>query len=69
MLKLKTVYHPEWCKHTFINKSAMDEFHAFCKHCQADIDVNSKGKGAIEWHATTNKYKTNIHCAGKSYLA
>lgn len=62
MQKHKTVYKPECCKEvTFITKSARAEFHAFCKLCQANLDVSTKWKGAIERHATTDKHKTNNH--------
>lgn len=68
--KYKIVYNAEcWKEGTFIMKSANSEFHAFCKLYQADLDVSSKEKRAIEWHATTDQHKTNTRCAGKSFFA
>ena len=69
MPKRKTSFNPEWSKeHGFITKSRKDDFHAFCTLCRCDVDVSSKGKGAIDRHASTDKHKSNNQGAGASSL-
>ena len=43
----------------FATKRSTDQYHAFCKLCRIDIDMNSRGKGALERHAATERHKDN----------
>ena len=71
MPKRKTSFNPEWAKeHGFVAKSRKDEFHFFCTLCRSDVDVSSKGKAAIDRHASTDKHRANNRsAAGASSLS
>ena len=69
MPKRKTSFKHTWSAELpFVSKSSKDKFHAFCKLCHIDIDVSSKGKGAVERHAATERHKDNTSSAGHSSL-
>ena len=67
MPKRKTSYNHTWSSELpFVSKSSKDQFHAFFKLCHIDIDLSSKGKGAVERHAATERHKDNTSSAGHS---
>ena len=69
MPKRKTSFTLEWAKeHGFVTKSRKDEFNFFCILCRSDVDVSSKGKAAIDRHASTDKHWAN-NAAGASSLS
>lgn len=70
MPKRKTCFNLSWCQeHRFIGKSHRGELYAFCKLCRIDIDVSSRGKGAIDRHASTDRHRENASSAGQSSLS
>uniref|UniRef100_A0A8C6NU33 Uncharacterized protein n=1 Tax=Nothobranchius furzeri TaxID=105023 RepID=A0A8C6NU33_NOTFU len=69
MPKRKTTFNPEWTKeYGFIAKSRKDDCHAYCTVCRCDVDVSSKGRGALDRHASTEKHRSNNQSAGTSSL-
>lgn len=71
MLKRKTSFNLEWAKeHRFVTKSRKDELNFFCTLCRSDVDVSSKGKAAIDRHASADKHRANNrNAAGASSLS
>lgn len=70
MPERKTSFNPEWWNQfNAITKSSKSDNHAFCSLCHCDVDVSSKGKGAIERHVSSDKHKSSKRAAGTSSLA
>lgn len=69
MPKRKTSFNSAWClEHRFVGKSQKGEHFVFCKLCRIDIDVGSRGKGAIDRHANSDRHRENASSAGQSSL-
>lgn len=67
MPKYNTSFDSDWCnKYSWVKKSTKNSYSAFCKLCNSDISVASRGETAIKQHEGTAKHKSAAKSASQS---